>query len=159
MSLKGRAEMVNAYIMSAIIYRLTIVSCPSYCLIRLEHILFIFMWKGCCSSGQVVGLLSTPSLDGLGMPWLLMHRHRLRLHHLQCFLEGKPEWAQFMRPVFLQLVSLMELQCSIKGRPRLGAWHLEHYWVLTVLFQPGNRIGGCSSLVMYSGLVIGDVTT
>lgn len=45
LSLKGRAKVENANIASVIIYRLTVVPCPNYCLNKLEGFLFIFLWE------------------------------------------------------------------------------------------------------------------
>lgn len=87
-----------------------------------------------------------PSCGSLGMSWLLMHRHTIRLRHLPRFLETEHVWAPFLKQTFSQLASLTEFQSWVKTRPRLGAWHLECRQAPTVLYKSGNMIGGRSTL-------------
>jgi hypothetical protein len=155
LSLKGRAEVANVYIASVIYYRLTVVPCPSSRLTRLERLLFRFLWGGRVPLVRRSICCQHPLRGGLGMPWLLMRRHALRLRHLQIFLQDEQVWSPFVRRVFPQLVSLTELQTWVKRRPRLGAWHLECCQALTALYQSGNAIGGSSTLAFYRGLVAG----
>lgn len=47
MSLKGQAEVVNAYFVSVIYYHLTIIPCPAaFWLTKLMCLLFCILWKG-----------------------------------------------------------------------------------------------------------------
>jgi hypothetical protein len=155
LSLKGRAEVANAYIASVIYYRLTVVPCPPPWLTKLERLLFRFLWKGRVPLVRRSICCQHPLRGGLGMPWLMMRRHALRLRHLQRFLDGDQVWSPFVRRVFPQLVSLTELQSWIRRRPRLGAWHLECRQALTALCQSGNADGGSSTMEFYRGLVEG----
>ncbi len=155
LSLKGRAEVANTYIASIIIYRLTVVPCPSPRLTRLERLLFRFLWKGRVPLVRRSICCQHPLKGGLGMPWLLMRRHALRLRHLKLFLDGEQVWSPFVRHVFPRLVSLMELQSWVKRRPRLGAWHLECCQALTALYQSSNTVSVASTQTLYRGLVLG----
>ncbi len=121
LSLKGWAEVANTYIASIIIYRLTVVPCPSPRLTRLERLLFRFLWKGRVPLVRRSICCQHPLKGGLGMRWLLMRRHALRLRHLKRFLDGEQVWSPFVRHVFPRLVSLMELQSWVERRLRLGA--------------------------------------
>jgi hypothetical protein len=155
LSLKGRAEVANAYIASVIYYRLTVVPCPFAWLAKLERLLFRFLWKGRVPLVRRSICCQHPLSGGLGMPWLRMRRHALRLRHLRQYLDGDRVWSPFVKRDFPQLVSLTELQSWIRRRPRLGAWHLECRQALTALHQSGNVDDGSSTMEFYRGLVVG----
>ena len=167
LSLKGRAEVANAYIASVVYYRLTVVPCPKTHLTRLERMLFRFLWKGQVPLVRKSICHQHPLRGGLEIPTLMMRRHALRLTHLQNYLngdgnnddesenEGAPVWAPFERHVFPQLVSLSELQSWVKCRPRLGAWHLECCQALTTLYKLDHAVVGKTTPAFYRGLVEG----
>lgn len=152
---KGQAEVENACIASIIYYHLTVVSCPICWLTKLEHLFFHFLWKGHIPLVRHSIYYHQLLNGGLSMPWLLMHRHALRLLRLQRFCDGEQVWLVFVRHDFLQLISLTELQSWIRLKPRKGTWHIECYQVLTALHKVGNAVASSSTLTFYRGLLEG----
>lgn len=157
LSLKGRLEVANAYIVGGVgVYcRLAVVPYPKKTLGRLECLLFRFLWKGkvplvrkpiCCQHPHAVVL-------GYRLWWCGATLWGFR--NLQKYLyhcndvddddddnnENKRElmWASSMRHVLLQLISFTELQSRVKCRPRLSVLASGFYRELVEGMREGKQ--------------------
>lgn len=92
---------------------------------------------------------------------LMIWPHAFELLYLQKYLnhcnenKGELVCASFVQRVFLQHISLTELQSWVKRRPRLDAWHLECCQVLTALHQLPKTISVKTTQDFYRELVEG----
>lgn len=81
------AEVANARITFLLASPLTAAApCPSPPLAEPKRSLFRFLWKPRVPLVRQFIYCQFPLDGGPGMQWLLMHRHILRIHHLQDFL-------------------------------------------------------------------------
>lgn len=93
---------------------------------EIEAFVIYLLVNETCSNGQArQSAASILSAASYAFPVAAMRTCILRLHHLQKLLNSDHVLESFVRYVFLEFISLMELQSWVKERPRVGVWHRE----------------------------------
>ena len=96
-----------------------------------------------------------PLKGGLGVPWLLMRKHALRLRHLRLYLDGERVWSPHAKALFPRLESLANIGSWIYRRPRQGLWQAECRKAIRLISRVGNVGSMRSTLEFYSGMIVG----
>lgn len=153
LSLKGRAEMAQVFIAPIITYYLTAVPCPDSWLNKLAWLLFCLLWKQkkllvkhsvCCQE---------PLKDGLGILWLMMCRHELKLKHLWLYIYSDQVWNPLAEELFPQLASLKKFKSEYIKRPYMTEWQMECHKVLMPIHRKSKTSSRNTTKVFYRRLV------